>query len=303
MIFSELYSAYYNAVAAVLNEAVGKKLTRNEIRAIIEKHAFGESVLNIEPALAEERWQLIRKDGTTPLKHVPTMPLTTLEKRWIRAIWMDPRIRLFTDGEPNLPDTEPLFTPEDVKIFDRYSDGDPYEDPEYIRNFRLILDAIKNHYPLNVYFTNSRGRVAHKVVIPHHLEYSEKDDKFRLISTGSRLGETINVGRILKCKLSNRPFEWREPEEPSPRKKTVEFELTDRRNSLERVLLHFAHFEKEAERIGDDRYRIKVTYDRQDETEMVIRILSFGPVIKVISPRSFVDLIKERLLMQKSCGQ
>ena len=26
MIFSELYSAYYNAVAAVLKEAVGKKL-------------------------------------------------------------------------------------------------------------------------------------------------------------------------------------------------------------------------------------------------------------------------------------
>ncbi len=303
MIFSELYSAYYNAVAAVLKEAVGKKLNRNEIRAIIEKHAFGESVLNIEPALAEERWQLIRKDGTTPLKHVPTMPLTALEKRWIRAIWMDPRIRLFTDGEQDLPDTEPLFTPEDVKIFDRYSDGDSYKDPEYIRNFRLILDAIKNHCPLNVYFTNSRGRVAHKVVMPHHLEYSEKDDKFRLISTGSRLGETINVGRILKCKPSNRPFEWREPEEPSPRKKTVEFELTDRRNSLERVLLHFAHFEKEAERIGEDRYRIRVTYDGQDETEMVIRILSFGPVIKVISPESFVDHIKERLLMQKRCGQ
>jgi len=303
MIFSELYSAYYNAVAAVLKEAVGKKLNRNEIRAIIEKHAFGESVLNIEPALAEERWQLIRKDGTTPLKHVPTMPLTNLEKRWIRAIWMDPRIRLFIDGEPESPDEEPLFTPEDVIVFDRYSDGDPYEDPEYIRNFRLILDAIKNHYPLNVYFTNSRGRFAHKVVMPHHLEYSEKDDKFRLISTGSRLGETINVGRILKCKPSNRPFEWREPEEPSPRKKTVEFELTDRRNSLERVLLHFAHFEKEAERVGDDLYRIKGTYDGQDETEMVIRILSFGPVIKVISPRSFVDHIKERLLMQKSCGQ
>lgn len=303
MIFSELYSAYYNAVAAVLKEAVGKRLNRNEIRAIIEKHAFGESVLNIEPALAEERWQLIRKDGTTPLKHVPTMPLTTLEKRWIRAIWMDPRIRLFTDGKPDLPDTEPLFTPEDVIVFDRYSDGDPYEDPEYIRNFRLILDAIKNHYPLNVYFTNSRGSVAHKVVMPRHLEYSEKDDKFRLISTGSRLGETINVGRILKCKLSNRPFEWREPEEPSLRKRTVEFELTDRRNSLERVLLHFAHFEKEAERVGDDLYRIKVTYDGQDETEMVIRILSFGPVIKVISPRSFVDHIKERLLMQKSCEQ
>ena len=39
-----------------------------------------------------------------------------------------------------------------------------------------------------------------------------------------------------------------------------------------------------------------------DETEMVIRLLSFGPMVKVIAPESFVDLIKKRLVDQKSCG-
>ena len=53
MIFSELYSAYYNTVASVLRIAVKQPLNKNELRDIVEKNAFGESILNIEPALTE----------------------------------------------------------------------------------------------------------------------------------------------------------------------------------------------------------------------------------------------------------
>ena len=71
---------------------------------------------------------------------------------------------------------------------------------------------------------------------------------------------------------------------------------------MERVLLHFAHYEKEAEKLDEKHYRISVVYDKDDETEMVIRILSFGPMIKVTAPQHFVELIKQRLIRQKSCG-
>ncbi|MGE5629050.1 MAG: WYL domain-containing protein, partial [Solirubrobacterales bacterium] len=36
----------------------------------------------------------------------------------------------------------------------------------------------------------------------------------------------------------------------------------------------------------------------QDETELLIRILSFGPVIKVLAPEKFLNLIKERVMKQ-----
>ena len=78
-------------------------------------------------------------------------------------------------------------------------------------------------------------------------------------------------------------------------------ELTDERNALERVLMHFAHFEKQAERLDEKKYRVTVWYDPDDETELVIRVLSFGPMIRVIEPESFVNLIKDRLIRQKSC--
>ena len=84
-----------------------------------------------------------------------------------------------------------------------------------------------------------------------------------------------------------------------PKKREVELELTDERKALERVLMHFAHFEKQAERLDDQRYRVRITYQEEDETEMLIRILSFGPVVRVTAPDHFVGLMRERLRRQR----
>lgn len=301
MIFSELYSTYYNTVARILKAATDHPLQKEELRSIIEKYAFGESVLNIEPAIAEERWQLLYPDGSTALKHPPTLPLTLLEKRWLKAIFQDPRIRLFTDRTDCFPEVEPLFQPNDVLVFDRYSDGDPYTDESYIRSFRLVMDAIRNQYPLSIDTTNRKGALTHMVLMPDYLEYSEKDDKFRLIGSGDRYGRTVNLARIVHVRPYSKPYEVHPSGKPKPNNRTVQFELVDSRNALERVLMHFAHFEKQAEKLDEKRYRVTVTYDRDDETELVIRILSFGPMVRVTAPQSFIELIKERLIGQKSC--
>jgi predicted DNA-binding transcriptional regulator YafY len=64
-------------------------------------------------------------------------------------------------------------------------------------------------------------------------------------------------------------------------------------------MLHFSHLEKETERIDDKHYKIKLFYEREDETELLIRVLSFGPVLKVIFPDDFVKKLVERLEKQK----
>lgn len=53
-------------------------------------------------------WPLIRADYSTPLENPPTMPLTTLQKRWLKAILSDPRIQLFDPPMEGLEDVEPL---------------------------------------------------------------------------------------------------------------------------------------------------------------------------------------------------
>ena len=66
--------------------------------------------------------------------------------------------------------------------------------------------------------------------------------------------------------------------------------------------MHFAHFEKRVERVDARHYLLHVTYDPSDETEMVIRTLSFGPLVEAVAPNAFRELMIERLQRQKSCG-
>ncbi len=301
MLFSEVYGSYFNVVAEIINEAVNGTLTDRKMYEIVNRKAFAESTMNIPFALKSEEWKLITSDLKTPIKHTPTMPLTTLQKRWLKALLDDPRIKLFDVSAKGLEDIEPLYTQDIFEYFDRYNDGDDFENPKYIENFRIILTALKNKNKIVVHFDTRLGQRHRISCIPHRLEYSQKDDKFRLIAVNSRETTIINLSRISFCSLweSYRDYEDREERH---RKETLVFELTDKRNALERIMLNFSHLKKKTEKIDDKHYRVSLEYDKSDETEMLIRILSFGPMIKVQSPQGFIELIKNRIEKQKGCG-
>ncbi len=301
MIFSELYSAYYNAIAAILTDILQGERSEKELQRIVAERAFGESVLTVLPALKSERWPLIHEDMTTVLSHPPTMPLTILQKQWLKAISLDPRIRLFGIEWEGLEDITPLFTAEDYCVYDKYGDGDPYEDAEYIRQFRVVLDAIRNGTQIKFEMTNRKGRTMFVRCRPVCLEYSEKDDKFRVLTEGWYAVSTVNLARIRACV----PYMGTRLPTAAPRETaydTVTLRVVNEYNALERVMLHFAHFEKQAERIDKRTYLLKVKYSLDDEPELVIRILSFGPRVEVLGSDSFRALMAEKLKKQKNCG-
>ncbi len=298
MIFSELYSVYYNAVAAVLREACAHPVSAEDLRRIVGREAFGESLLHIEPALREEKWQLLYPDGSTPLRHAPSMPLTFIQRRWLKAVSQDPRIRLFPGAEYDDPGVEPLFSPGDVEYFDRYSDGDPYGDEGYIRRFRLILEAVREGAPLEMDVVTHKGFHKHYVLIPEALEYSEKDDKFRLVGRGWRR-RSVNLATVLRCERSRvMPGPLKEVPGRDEKRRAV-LEVRDGHNAPERVLMHFADCEKQAEMTDGGCLRLTVAYNASDETEMVIRVLSFGPRVRAVGPAAFTEKIRERILKQK----
>ena len=199
MVFSEVYGSYFNTVAAILREAARENLTDKRLNEAVQKYAFGESMLTIPQALRDGTWPLLKKDGSTPIRHEPTMPLTLLQKQWMKALLQDPRIRLFQPSEEGLEDIEPLYAPGTFVYFDRYLDGDPFEDETYIRNFRTILAAIKEKRKVRVRFRSRLGNRQSWVIVPGALEYSSKDDKFRVISVGSGRLVTVNLARIRSC--------------------------------------------------------------------------------------------------------
>ncbi len=300
MIFNEIYSAYYNAVAKIIASIINGNADEKTINKIISENAFGESMLTVLPSLKSEKWQLIKADMTTPLQRIPTMPLTTIQKQWLKAISLDPRIKLFGIEFDGLDDVEPLFTSEDYYIYDKYMDGDPYEDEVYIQRFRTILSALNEKQPLKIQMVNRKGNLVSMSVMPQRLEYSEKDDKFRLISTGCRYGGVVNLARITTCEKCNATG-YATHHVAIESKEALMLRIFNERNALERTLLHFAHFEKRVERIDGKRYLVHIKYNKSDETEMVIRILSFGPMVEVVEPQEFKNLIIARLKSQKSC--
>ena len=299
MIFSELYSVYYNTVAKIIAVAFEPKTTEEDLQCCVLEEAFSESVLTILPALKSRKWPLLHDDLSPALHHEPTMPLTTLEKRWLKAIAEDPKVKLFDVEFPALDDVQPLFTKEDYKIYDQYADGDPFEDENYIRHFRLIFSAIKNERPVRIKMKNRYGKEVWIRFYPKGFEYSVKDDKVRIIAAGCRFRQ-FNLGRVIACEYYDGQGPWTEKSQVE-QKKELTLLIINERNTLERAMLHFAHLEKKAERLEDEQYVLHLRYYESDETEIVIRVLSFGPCVKVLEPESFVNLIKERLILQKSC--
>lgn len=214
MLFSEVYGSYFNVVAKVIEQAIDGTLTDKNLYEIVSENAFSESVMNIPTALKSGEWKLITPEYNTPIKHKPTMPLTTLEKRWLKSLLDDPRIKLFDVSAKGLEDVETLYNRDTFVYFDKYSDGDDFENPEYIRNFRTILNAIKEKRKLIVRFKSHRGKVHTLCVIPHRLESMKKKKEISLLakwlpSVNASNKETVKKAKKLSRMLGMSEAEYR----------------------------------------------------------------------------------------------
>ena len=306
MLFSEIYSAYYNTVASIISCSQQGKLDSDLLFNIVKESAFPESFMTIGSALETGKWPLIKKDYSTNIQNIPTMPLSVLQKRWLKALCNDKLIRLFVSDEVlerlknQLQGVEALFNENDYYLYDKYSDGDPYDDPDYIKNFRTALEAIHQKKTISVEYTGRFGQQKRFICAPCKIEYSEKDDKFRIISKIKNRHSILNIARINSCELTenSKVDDISEEDLPDNRRTSVTLEIYDERKAMERVMLAFAHFEKSAVQVSDEVYRLTLNYDSFDEIELVVRVLSFGPMVKVIEPQSFVKLIQERIESQ-----
>jgi len=294
----------------VLVASQKSRLTNDEIASIIASCAFSESPFFIMPNIQSGEWNLIDKLDTNILK----TPMTALQKSWLKALLNDRRIRLFLDDEQinqisaMLGNVSPLYENSDFHYFDAATDGDKYDDEQYIKNFRTILSAIKNKTELRIDYDSGKGTHSNHNYIPLKLNYSAKDDKFRLIARHLKpRGPDITILNLSRIKsvttLQNAPFQWHESNRVS--KSYVVLQIFQGRNALERYMLQFASMEKQTEYDeATDSYTCRIFYDSQDETELLIRILSFGPFVKVLEPDSFVahirDRIRKQVLLSKS---
>lgn len=317
-LFSELYSCYYQVVARILRAAERKPLPRREIARMIDQQAFAESGLYLLPRLCGGEWELLDEtpDGyASKTAHLPRLPVTDLQAAWIRAVLADPRARLFftnsqlAELDEHLRGVEPLFSLGDFREFDVCLDGDDYADEGYRERFGRILRAIRERTPLKFHYRSPKAE--EPIVgdyLPCKLEYSQKDDKFRLYAARLAYGcvrgiQIINLGRIVKLESSRQTFRGEVDLDGWLRRsrcaQPVILRIFRERNALERCMLHFANYEKRTEyEEKTDSYRCIIYYDLHDETELLIRVLSFGPVVQVLGPEPFLRQVRDRVRRQ-----
>lgn len=76
----------------------------------------------------------------------------------------------------------------------------------------------------------------------------------------------------------------------SHKKKTepIEIELTNERQGFERCFIHLSNYERNSEYNEETgTCRIKLYYYDVDEPELIITLLSYGPILKVLGPPAF----------------
>ncbi len=326
-LFEEIYGSYFQAIRKILLDAGTKPLTRKDMEADILSVSSAESALSILPKLLDGAWSpLLHReadgcfscalglDQTEKTEDFLKLPLTKLQKSWLKALLLDPRFRLFfseealEELEKALEDVPALYDPADFHYFDRYGDGDPYEDPIYQNIFRTILKAMTERRPLFVAYESRKGNPLTLEVLPCRFQYSPKDDKFRLLCVSlshcrPKQFHVMNVARMLACHISKNPvprdFDWdisrfqRQAVEP------VRIRIRNERNALERCMLRFANYEKQTVYEPEsDTWLCSIYYDPADETELLIDLLSFGPVIRILGPEKFLNEVRRRVKRQ-----
>ena len=320
-LFNEIYSCYYHTVRHILEEAAGHSVNMKEMEQICKNQAFQETALAVLPKLTKGEWPLLFPSKEHPgcyesALHFPPpeLPLTALQMSWLAALIHDPRFRLFfTDEElktlsESLKGFEPLYQQENFYYYDRFCDGDSYASPSYREHFQAILKALREHHILFIGYEGKKGICHSFEVIPYQLQYSSKDDKFRLCclqlhrNTFSR-STILNLARIKDCHVTSKScppdLESRCFEPIQKASEPVVLKISGERNSLERCMLHFANYEKHTEYDAEMKCWIcSIHYDLADETELLIDILSFGPVVRVLGPSSFVRQIRKRVKRQ-----
>ena len=315
-LFSEIYNRYFGIVNLLMTKK--GNISRKMLQDTVQKHGFGESLLFLLPKLSANEWELFEEqDGAyrSKIRGGVKQPLSRLQKRWLKAVLADPRAGLFLEEDHRqaldemLNDVTPLFHYEDFYRFDRFSDGDDYADAGYRAHFRKILQAIHNEQQVRIRYEARTGRTTQLLVKPLQLEYSAKNDCFRLLGcseTKTRLRRhTLRLSRMRNVTIANEETQTERKEPPvkaemPPQKVTLL--IRDSRNAMERTMLQFADYRKNTCRIGDDLYRCEIFYDKDDETELLIEILSFGPVLEVVDEpenERFLGLIRERLQKQR----
>lgn len=316
--FNRIYSTYYK-IALKTIKAVNKGYISTQEELISYISSF--KVLQGKTPTKSKKYQSDFLDATadlfktkngklhTPFTNIPDdfmFPLTTIEISFLKTLLNDEKCRLILGTSYDLLKSEldkpayneiySYFNKDNYSIFDQYINGDQalYENENYSSNFNQVLNAVNKKQPL--YFEYAEDDVSKtKISIPEKIEYSQKEDRFKVVLNSKN--RPLDIQNVRKCEYSDKPLSNAKKKEILTCVVAIDIP-EDKKFIRDRFFREFSPFERDCEKIDETGHILSFKFEKGDFKEIAYRLLQFGPYVYCSEPECVRERIKEKVDMQ-----
>lgn len=320
-LFKNYYSRYTHIFHKLIEASTSSSIDKHFITKYVSLHGFLETPLILTPKILDpnqkDSFPLLKKlpdskKYNSILKNRPSSFLTNLEMKWLKNILTDSKINLFLSSKTQsklnneLKNIDSLFPSEHFERLDTALDSDSVENEVYQKHFWKIKEGILNKEVLYIEYQSGNDKSLVGFFAPLRIEYSLRDDKFRLkclkISSGGKTTfHRLNLARITYIKNTDENFNESYFKRLNKTKNSnpLEIEIHNFRNGFERTFIQLSQYKKSSWYDEENNVcHMSIDYDPVDEMDLLITMLSFGPIIKVKSPEKFKSMYISRIKQQ-----
>ena len=304
-LFNDYKNRYYRCIQNIINQIYnGEKYDKKDIRKILHNAYLEEESILVNELVNKNFFKFeddivkLRIDYNIPIR------LNDLELAYLKMFVEDDEFNKVLDDEileklkKNLNDVQSL----DYNKFWKRENIDKYGDSlknNEIRNNILILEkAILNNKYIKYSSKNRNGDIfENKIAYPYKIEYSIKNNKYRLIIFFDNRAIKINIDSITNIKiLEERDVLEKEKiqiQDFIKNRKNIGaplvLKIEDNNNTLDRCFNLFSAYDKKYYYDTDNNLILNIYYHNFDEAEIVRDILSLGKSVIVLEPKKIRD--------------
>lgn len=325
-LFHEYKNKYFHLVFRILNLAKNG-LYKDEIIRLIEKEEYDEKIIGkdfktFEGMLLnkyskidnfnflEERegkyYSILNNQDSIPLK----VRFSKLEKSWLNGMIKEPVVQALL-GKDILEKLEAALidvkkgSNEVIEFTNKVKSDVDVDLEKMSRDFYAILEGIINEKPILYSNVDKNGNeYNNQLALPIRIEYSLKDDKFRasIYSLEEQRSVMVNLHTLKEVKIAQnvnseikREDVLKKLKEKKYSEIPITIELEDIRGAMERCFMSFSSFERNSRNISENKYEIDIYYYTFEEDEVIRKIMSLGPYVKVKSPDRVRDIVIDKI--------
>lgn len=251
-------------------------------------------------------YSILSNEDSIPLK----VRFSKLEKSWLNRMIKEPVVQALL-GEETLEKLKAAFieikeeSTQLIEFTNKVKNDFDIDLEKLSKDFYTILEGIINEKPIIYSNVDRNGNeYNNQLALPIRIEYSLKDDKFRasLYSLEEKRSIMVNLHTLKEVKIAQNVTSKIKREDVLKKLKEKKYseipitiELENIRGAMERCFMSFSSFERNSRTISKNKYEIDIYYYTFEEDEVIRKIMSLGPYVKVKSPDRVRDIVIDKI--------